>query len=311
MGLLDKSKNLDSIGESTDTPMTPPKDKPKLAKAVKAAKVAKPASAAKVAKPARVKGPRPSGLPGEFELAGKVSRYICWLINFTVNFGLIVGALPLMLYDSGGGGTGIATYMLIGAIGAIILNAFVLPVWAGRNVGQFVSRTKFVNASGNSPLFIHSVMNSSLGLLSLMGIFLVITQLSEVQEDKTALIWFITGAFFIILWIANWSIKRNHEMNQGLFDLLFNSYLITHTPTGSETGWLARLEGLGDFGDKYEKRLEAREEKAAGKVAKAETAAEDAKKGQDAELDGKPTEKAEEKTAAKPAKKSTKKAAKK
>ena len=308
MGLLDKSKDLDSTDESTVTPMMPPKAKPKLAKAAKpamAAKVAKPTKAAKVAKAPRAKGPRPSGLPEEFELAGKIPRYICWFVNFAVNFGLIIGTLPLLMYESGGGGTGITTWMLLGAIAAIIVNAFVLPISAGRNVGQFVSRTKYVNSSGNKPLFIHSLMNSSLGLLSLLGIFLVFTQFQEIQGNTSALVWFITGAVFIILWFANWSIKRNHEMSQGLFDLLFSSYLITHTPTGSETGWLARLEGLGDFGDKYEKRLEAREEKAAGKVAKAETAAEDA------ELDGKPTEKAEKKTAAKPAKKSTKKAAKK
>jgi hypothetical protein len=213
------------------------------------------------------------------------------------------------MYDSGGGGTGITTYMLIGAIFAIILNAFVLPVWAGRNVGQFVSRTKFVNSSGKTPIFIHSLMNSSLGLLSLMGFFVAFTQFQDIQDDKTALVWFIIGSLFIVLWISNWSIKRNHEMNQGLFDLLFSSYLITHTPTGSETGWLARLEGLGDFGDKYEKRMEAREQKTAEKQAKAINDAEDAKKA--AESEEKPAVKTEKKTTAKAAKKSTDKDAKK
>jgi hypothetical protein len=306
MGLLDKSKNLDSTDESKVSTLVPPKAEPKVAKAVQ---VAKPAKAAKPARAKRAKGPRPKGLPDEFELAGKVPRYICWFVNFTVNFGLIIGTLPLLMYDSGGGGTGITTYMLIGAIVAIILNAFVLPVWAGRNVGQFVSRTKFVNSSGRTPLFIHGLMNSSLGLLSLMGIFVVFTKFQDVQDDKGALVWFIIGSLFIILWISNWSIKRNHEMNQGLFDLLFSSYLITHTPTGSETGWLARLEGLGDFGDKYEKRMEAREEKAAEKEAKAISDAEDAKKA--AESGEKPAAKAEKKTAAKAAKKSTDKDAKK
>jgi len=303
MGLLDKSKDLDSTDEPKGSALKPPKVE---AKPAKVAKAAKPAKAAKVAKPAKAKGPRPKGLPEDFELAGKFPRYICWLVNFIVNYGLIIGALPLILYDSGGGGTGIATYMLIGAMIAIILNAFVLPIWAGRNVGQFVSRTKFINASGNTPLFIHSLMNSSLGLLSLMGIGLVAFT-KDIAENKTAMTWFIIGVVFIVLWFVNWSIKRNHQMNQGLFDLLFSSYLVTHIPTGSETGWLARLEGLGDFGDKYEKRLEAREEKAADKEAKAVKDAEDAKKGKTAKSDAK----SKEKLAVKSAKKSPEKDAKK
>lgn len=305
MGLLDKSKDLDSTDEPIASAMKTPQA---VKKAIpKAAKVAKPAKEAKPARTKRAKGPRPQGLPEEFQLAGTVSRYSCWFVNFLVNFGLIIGTLPLLMFDSGGGGTGITTYMLIGAIVAIISNALILPIWAGRNVGQFVSRTKFVNSSGKSPFFIHSVMNSSLGLFSLMGFFLVFTLFQDIQDDKTSLIWFIVGSIFIVLWFVNWSIKRNHEMNQGLFDLLFSSYLITHTPTGSETGWLARLEGLGDFGDKYEKRVEAREEKAAVKEAKAKLNAEAESKDKESKGD---SESSVEPTA-KSAKKSTEKDAKK
>ncbi len=277
MGLLDKSKDFDGAEEAKVAVANPPIAEEKVAKAVKVAKPVKAAKTAKTAKVKRDRKPRPSGLPAEFELSGKIPRYTCWFINFAVNFGLIIASLPLLMFDSGGGGTGITTWMLIGAILAIILNAFILPILAGRNVGQFVSRTKYVNSSGKKPLFVHSLLNSSLGLLSLLGIFLVFTQFQEIQDDKTALVWFIVGAVFVILWFVNWSIKRNHEMNQGLFDLLFSSYLITHTPTGSETGWLARLEGLGDFGDKYEKRVEAREAKAAAKLAKIKSNAEDGK----------------------------------
>ena len=280
MGLLDKSKDFDGTEETKVAVANPPKAEPKVAKAVKAAK---PVKAAKAARQKKERKPRPSGLPEEFELAGKISRYTCWFINFAVNFGLIIASLPLLMFDSGGGGTGITTWMLIGAILAILLNAFILPIWAGRNVGQFVSRTKYVNSSGKKPLFIHSLMNSSLGLLSLLGLFLVFTLFQDIQDSTTSMVWFIVGAVFVILWFVNWSIKRNHEMNQGLFDLLFSSYLITHTPTGSETGWLARLEGLGDFGDKYEKRVEAREAKAAAKLAKIKSNAETAEGKSDSE----------------------------
>ena len=159
MGLLDKSKDFDGAEETKVAVANPPKAEPKVAQAVKVAKPVKAAKAAKAARPKKERKPRPSGLPAEFELAGKISRYTCWFINFVVNFGLIIASVPLLMFDSGGGGTGITTWMLIGAILAILLNAFILPIWAGRNVGQFVSRTKYVNSSGKKPLFIHSLMN--------------------------------------------------------------------------------------------------------------------------------------------------------
>jgi hypothetical protein len=47
-----------------------------------------------------------------------------------------------------------------------------------------------------------------------------------------------------------------------MFDLLFSAYSVKHVSTGSETGWLAKFEGLGDLGEKFEKRQETRREKA-------------------------------------------------
>ena len=39
------------------------------------------------------------------------------------------------------------------------------------------------------------------------------------------------------------------ESKQGLWDIIFNAYLVKHVPSGEETGWLAKLEGLGDFAE--------------------------------------------------------------
>ena len=74
MGLLDKSKDFDGAEETKVAVAKPPKVEPKVAEAVKVAKPAKAAKAAKAARPKKERRPRPSGLPAEFELAGKISR---------------------------------------------------------------------------------------------------------------------------------------------------------------------------------------------------------------------------------------------
>ena len=55
--------------------------------------------------------------------------------------------------------------------------------------------------------------------------------------------------------------------------MAFSSYLVKHVATGEESGWLARFESLGDFGDKWAERSATRQvkqkEKAEKKAAKA------------------------------------------
>ena len=78
------------------------------------------------------------------------------------------------------------------------------------------------------------------------------------------------GGALMLLWIINFFFKKNSDFSQGVFDLAFSTYLVKHIATGNETGWAARFEGLGDFGDKWQKKQEERriksEEKAAARA---------------------------------------------
>ena len=268
MGLLDKVDNLDET--------QPAKAKPKAAKAVakakpKAAKaVAKATPKAKTAKPARPKKAekardkpekiRPTGLPEGYELAGKMPRYIGWLINFGWNFGVAIGLLSII-------STGADSDLTLGWIASLLMitiNWLVLPIWTGRNIGEFVSRTKYINSSGNKPVFIHAILNNSIGFLSLIGLILLMANFQNISSGGMP--WFITGVVFILFWIVNFFFKRNSDFSQGTIDLLFSSYLVKHVSTGEETGWLARFESLGDFGDKWQQSSQKRQEKAAEKA---------------------------------------------
>ncbi len=291
MGLLDKVDNMDDA--------KPAKAKPKAAKAVakkatpKAAKAVAKKATPKAAKPAaktiklkddgkeKPEKIRPTGLPEGFELAGNMPRYIGWIINFAWNFGVAIGLLSIL-------STGADSDLTIGWAAAglmIIVNWLVLPIWTGRNIGEFVSRTKYINSSGSKPIFLHAVLNNSIGFLSLIGLLLMMANFQNISTS--GMVPFITGVVFIVFWIFNFFLKKNSDFSQGVFDLAFSSYLVKHVATGDETGWMARFESLGDFGDKWAERSANREvkqkEKAAKKAAKAVEKKESAEETSDSE----------------------------
>lgn len=259
MGLLDKA------GASTD------EKKPAVAKAVAkapepvaiaSAKKAKPAKAVKAKK---VKGPRPRpmGLAEDYELASKMNRRISWLVNFVINFGVLFAALFIMISD-----TNVVTTILVAVSGVIIiLNGIFIPMKFSRNLGQFVSRTKFIRGDGTNPLFLHGILVNMSGLLSLVGIILVFTQFQNLNEaDNTgAIIMFSLGAIFIIMWFIDRFLRNGSEMGQGLYDLLFRAYLVKYVPSEEEkaTGIWARLENMGNFGDQLLAKQEERKAKKA------------------------------------------------
>ena len=262
MGLLDKVDNLD---DTKPAKAVAKKATPKRAMAKKATPVR---AAAKKAEPKRAsaraekveKINRPSGLPEGYELAGSMPRYIGWLINFAWNFGIIIGLLSILST----GADSDLTMPWAGAGIMIICNWLVLPIWTGRNIGEFVSRSKYITASGKKPFPLHAILNNSLGFMSLGGMIAMFTSFQNLSDG--GLVPFIVGVVMVIIWVLNFFFKKNSDYSQGLFDLAFSAYLVKHIATGSETGWIARFEGLGDFGDKWQKKQAERQDKAALKA---------------------------------------------
>tara|TARA_B110001452_G_scaffold267500_1_gene277690 strand:- start:1681 stop:2541 length:861 start_codon:yes stop_codon:yes gene_type:complete len=266
MGLLDKVDNLDETepAKAVAKKAVAKKASPKVsAKALPKKAVAKKAVAKKTTPKAaktREKKISPQGMPEGFELAGSMPRYIGWLINFAWNFGVVIGLLSVIA-------TGSIADLTIPWLGAglmIIVNWLVMPIWTGRNIGEFVSRSKYINSSGAKPMAIHAILNNSLGFMSLAGVILMFINFQDLSTD--GLVPFLIGIFMVILWVLNFFFKKNSDYSQGIFDLAFSTYLVKHVATGSETGWMARFEGLGDFGDKWQERQQSRAEKSALKA---------------------------------------------
>ena len=91
MGLLDK---VDNSGTKEEKPKAQPK--PTVAKKAEPKATPKPAKAK--SKKEKSEKLRPSGLPEGYELAGKMPRYIGWLINFGWNFGALIGTLSIFIF---------------------------------------------------------------------------------------------------------------------------------------------------------------------------------------------------------------------
>ena len=266
MGLLDKV-------ESNETK----EPKKAVAKAVKAAKVAEAVPvAAKAAKPKKEKKPkvkkaRPASLSSDFEIAPKLSRVISWWVNFIANFSVLIAGLVMSALTGGSSGGLETTILFLVAIVVLFFNAIFLPIYTGRNLGQYTSSTRYIRGDGSKPLFLHSLFVNNIGLLALIGFIMVFVQVGQISGGGTApIVMTSVGSVLMVLWIVNWQFSRNSELDQGLFDLMFGAYLVRYVPEEKATsGFRARLESMSQFGEKYAKRVEerakVREEKASGK----------------------------------------------
>ena len=266
MGLLDKV-------ESNETK----EPKKAVAKAAKAAKVAEAVPvAAKAAKPKKEKKPkvkkaRPASLSSDFEIAPKLSRVISWWVNFVANFSVLIAGLVMSALTGGSSGGLETTILFLVAIVVLFFNAIFLPIYTGRNLGQYTSSTRYIRGDGSKPLFLHSLFVNNIGLLALIGFIMVFVQVGQISGGGTApIVMTSVGSVLMVLWIVNWQFSRNSELDQGLFDLMFGAYLVRYVPEEKATsGFRARLESMSQFGEKYAKRVEerakAREEKASEK----------------------------------------------
>ena len=257
MGLLDKVETKEEVTKTA---------KP-VAKAV--AKKATPvAKKAKKEKKPKAKKARPEGLSSEFEIASSLNRVISWWVNFTVNFAIFIGAL-VMSATTGGGSGGFANTLLFAGAGlAFIFNGIVLPIWTGRNLGQYTSSTRYIRGDGSKPLFFHGLFVNGIGIASLIGFMMIFTTAGKLSEGGSAIAFTSIGSILMILWIVNWQFSRNSDLNQGLFDLMFGAYLVRYvSEEGEASGFRARLESMSQFGEKYAQRVE---EKKKAKAATAE-----------------------------------------
>jgi len=271
MGLLDKAGGASeskpkakAVAKAKPVAKAVAKAKP-VAKAVE--KVAEPVAVAepkakkakKAKKERKPRAARPSGLPDGFEIANKLDRTMSWFVNFAWNFGVLFAALFMMASDTGL----VTTILLVVSVVMMILNVILLPFKTGRNLGQFVSRIKYVNHDGEKSTPIQGALSNSVGILALFGFLFIFVSTSDLGDKEAGagpIIFTVVGAIFVILYIVNWQFAKASDYNQGLYDVMFGAYLVKHVPTAEEkaSGFWAKFESMGDYGDKFAARREAK-----------------------------------------------------
>ena len=243
MGLLEKA------GKIKDD------DKPK--KAVSKAKKAdpKPVKTAK-AKPAkekskrdsRTKSPRePRVMPDGFKLAGKASRFARRLVDFIVTYGAFLGVLGAFSMIDGD-----FTYFWIGAILLMLFNLVFLPYKTHRTVGMFLTRTRYVNSKGNHPAFIHQIMGSLTALYVMLSIVFIGIGAAETGGANWTII--SIGIVLALIVVSDYVVTKLRAANgetQSMYDAMFGCWFVVADRGDVQSeGWMARLETLGDWGEK-------------------------------------------------------------
>ena len=106
-----------------------------------------------------------------------------------------------------------------------------------RNLGQFVARIKFVNATGERATPFQGMLSNSVGIFALFGLLFVFVSTSKFGDKDAGagpIVWTVIGAIFLILYIVNWQFAKASQYNQGLYDVIFGAFLVKHVPTKEE-----------------------------------------------------------------------------
>lgn len=242
MGLLEKAGKISDKGK--DKPKAKAKASPKKAAKAKVSKKkdVKEPKKAKVRKP---RAPRVARvLPDGFDLARPAAKGARSLVDLIVNYG---GMIALIGFTATGAFFD-PTIMLVGVLVPILINMFVMPYKFNRTVGMFLTRTRYVNSHGNHPNFTHQIFSSLTPFLimgGVMGIFMGVG-----NDETTALVVGIIMITIVLIDYVVTRIRSANEQSQNMWDAMYGCWFVVAERTDGDSKWSARLEALGDWGEK-------------------------------------------------------------
>ncbi len=184
------------------------------------------------------------GPPGDFIIASKGARRSRGLVDFIVNW-----TLPITILTIEAMGTfWNPTWLWVAGLAIIVFNIGYLPYAHKRTIGNFVSRTRYVNRHGKDPIFLYVTIKMMTVPFIMGALILIATFAGEIQDSKEAITPFAIGVAFALVPFSDWVVlKVRHEAGQGLWDTIFGAYIVAHVPEEGAEGWLAKLEATGDY----------------------------------------------------------------
>tara|TARA_B100000214_G_scaffold174933_2_gene125784 strand:+ start:1375 stop:2187 length:813 start_codon:yes stop_codon:yes gene_type:complete len=253
MGLLEKAGNIQKEDEKPETkivsppvekakakptpkPEPQPKKKPVKAKKERPKKEKKP----KKPKAPRVKKEMPEG----FEAATRGQKLIRRVSDFLVSYGWMI---PLLAITAWGSNFNPTIFMFLG-IGLMIFNLWFMPSYAGqRTVGNWISRTRYINSRGESPIWIYLLIKGLTFPIVIIGVITIFTITSELPSSTGGQIFSAIGVLLLFPPLIDYAMYRLRG-ELGLWDTIFGGVWLVRTTKSKQTkGWLKRLESISDW----------------------------------------------------------------
>ena len=252
LGLLEKADQLKSEKPEAEAPepVTP----------IPQAKAAEPAAVAPVkpkkekrrsrrrekkAKPPKEKKIRVAKiLPDGFEEASNGQKSLRKFSDFTISWGWAVPIIALFAWGS----TSDLTYLIVLGLLLTIFNVAVMPSQTSRTMGNWVSRTTYVNSKSEVPHFSYIFLKSLTFPLVLFGLIMFFFVPSTGISTSAGKVFLIMGVFSILPPLIDYIFYRLKKDNLGLWDTLYGGVWMVQTKKAAQAkGWLKRLEQLGDY----------------------------------------------------------------
>mgnify|MGYP001157216026 FL=1 len=252
MGLLEKAGNVEVESKPPETKVVNPAKAVAKAKPAKAAKP-KPAKAkapakAKKSKPVKEKKPRAprvkKELPDGFERATTGQKFVRRLFDFIISYGWTI---PLLAVSAWGANINPTIFVILG-IALICFNLGFMPTYARkRTVGNWVSRTQYINSRGDPPFAIFLTIKGLTFPLVIIGIITIFTVTSEIPSTTTGKIFSAVGVLLLFPPLIDYIMYRLRG-DLGLWDTIFGGvWLVRTTKSTNAKGWLKRLESVSDW----------------------------------------------------------------
>lgn len=250
MGLLEKAGKIQSEDEAVpaaedDAPATVvlPDPEPVREKPAKKSRLRREKKAKKATREKKVRTPRV--MPDGFDAATRGQAVLRRFVDFLVSYGWSV---PLIAITAWGSYFNPTPFVILG-LALMSLNLVIVPRNSGRTIGNWVSRTSYVNTRGNSPFYAYPALKGLTFIFVMLGLFTVFSFTSQgMPESDLGKVGTIGGMLVLLPPLVDWLMNRFGSSDQGLWETLFGGvWLVRTTKTDDAKGFWKRLESIADY----------------------------------------------------------------
>ena len=248
MGLLEKAEKIqtdtpdDDPAKAVPEPVAQPEPVAPEPKKEKKSRRRGRKKKAKKAKKERV----PRVMPDGFEPAGTVRASGRYLVDTTANWGIMILTAAVMSQADAD-----PTFPIIGALLMALGNMFYLPSKFSKSTGNIITGTQFVNTRGDNPMFLYHIAKSANIPIILAGLFGALLLISEGTDWTTGTkIYVGISLTLLLIPLIDRFLRTRGEEKLGFWDRLFGGvWLVTAEKTQSDSGFIQRLQSIGDYAE--------------------------------------------------------------